>query len=380
MADYYPLLARALESLPDTNPDARKVVYERAKAALVGQLQNVKPPLGEDAIQREVDSLDDAISRIERVHKAPPTAPAAAPKPDAADSAIQRPKVDGTQIRRGGKRGRSLLTAIGLVAVIVPIGVAAWLWRDRPAQPVTTTPTASQPAAPPANADPKFPERVGGAAPAQDGTPAAPARETPPAAGTPAPAAGPPTATPGLAVAQKAALVEENTEDPKQPKMTAGRAFWRLDIVNAGQGQPLESVVHANVEVPEAGMSLQLVMKRNRDTALPASHTLELSFTTPAGDAGRAVRDVNPPLLRGDDGARGVPVAALSVPVKENLFLIGLSDLKGDLERNSDLLRNRNWVEIPLRFASGQRATLVFEKGVAGERVMADAWRAWSQP
>ena len=92
------------------------------------------------------------------------------------------------------------------------------------------------------------------------------------------------------------------------------------------------------------------------------------------------VRDVNPPLFRADDSARGVPVAALAVPVRENLFLIGLSDLRGDLERNTDLIRNRNWIEIPVRFASGTRATLIFEKGVAGERVVADAFKAWAQP
>lgn len=368
MADYYPLLARALESLPENTQDARKLVYDRAKAALTGQLRNVQPPLGEDAIGRELASLDEAITRIEGSHAAPAAAEPAEVSP------VTRPKVDGTQIRRGGRRGRSLLTAIGLVAVIVPIAVVAWLWRDRPAPaPAPTVPQTAEPAPPPAGSDPKFPERVGGG-------PAAPERP-PPATGEQRPAPRPAAAPESVAVAQKAALVEENAQDKQQPpKVTAGRAFWRLDGANAGQGQPLETVVRATVEVPEAGITLNLALKRNRDTTLPASHTMELVFSTPASDAGRAVRDVNPPLFRGDDGARGVPVAALSVPVKENLFLIGLSDLRSDVERNVDLLRNRDWVEIPLRFASGQRATLVFEKGVVGNRVVQDAFQAWSQP
>jgi hypothetical protein len=75
-----------------------------------------------------------------------------------------------------------------------------------------------------------------------------------------------------------------------------------------------------------------------------------------------------------------VPLAGLSVPVKENIFLIGLSDLKGDIERNSDLLQRRNWIDLPVRFASGQRAALSFEKGVSGERVIAEAFRQWGQP
>jgi hypothetical protein len=380
MADYYPLLARALESLPENTQAARAVVYDRAKAALIGQLKNVKPPLGEDAIQREVESLEEAIARIERTHDESVAPPAAdAESASASEAAVTRPKVDGTQIRRGGRRTRSLVTAVGLVAVIVPIAVMAWLWRDKPNPQPPVTPRTTEPASPPANGEPKSPERLGGG-PVPEGVPAAPPREAAPQTGTDRPASGPSPSAEGVAVAQKAALVEENSQEPKQPKITSGRAFWRLDAVNSGQGQPLDTVVRATVEVPEAGLTMQLALKRNRDSALPASHTIELNFSTPAGDTGRVVRDVNPPLFRADDGARGVPIAALSVPVKENLFLIGLSDLRTDLERNTDLMRNRNWMEIPLRFASGVRANLVFEKGVAGERVIAEALKAWAQP
>lgn len=372
MADYYPLLARALESLPDNNRATRGVVYDRARAALLAQLKGLNPPLSEEAIAREIGSLDEAVARIEgeQDQKAMP-----APAPEVADDKPARPKVDGSQIKRGGRRNRSVMTAIGLVAVIVPIAVLAWLWRDRPVTQSSTTPPTTQPSAPPtASSEPKFPERVGSGS-SQERPPASPSRDPAPPAGQ----TGQPPAS-SVAVAQKAGLIEENSQDPKQPKMTAGRAIWRLDAVNAGQGQPLDTVVRASVEIPEAGVTLQLALKKNRDSALPASHTMELVFTTPADDPNRAVRDVNPPLFRGDDGARGVPVAALSVPVKENLFLIGLSDLRSDLDRNIDLIRNRNWVEIPLRFASGMRATLVFEKGIAGERVINDALKAWEQP
>jgi hypothetical protein len=63
--------------------------------------------------------------------------------------------------------------------------------------------------------------------------------------------------------------------------------------------------------------------------------------------------------------------------VKENLFLIGLSNLASDVERNSELIRRRNWVDLPVRFTSGQRAILSFEKGVAGEQVLNEAFRQW---
>ena len=63
MADYYPLLARALDGLTDNTPETRALVFDRAKAALTGQLRAVKPPLSEAEIAREIASLDEAVIR-----------------------------------------------------------------------------------------------------------------------------------------------------------------------------------------------------------------------------------------------------------------------------------------------------------------------------
>jgi hypothetical protein len=171
--------------------------------------------------------------------------------------------------------------------------------------------------------------------------------------------------------------VEENTADPQQPKVTAGRALWRIDALNAGQGQALETVVRATLDVAEAGLSLTMLIRRNTDAAFPASHTIELTFTAAGGGQNRVVRDVAMPQLKTDETMRGVALAGLSVPVKENIFLVGLSDLRGDIDRNTDLLLRRNWIDLPIRFVSGQRAVLSFEKGVSGDRVLAEAFRQW---
>jgi hypothetical protein len=385
MADYFPLLARALDTLPERDPETRRAVYDRARAALVAQLRSVQPPLGEAELARETTALDEAITRAEEVYGAqPPSPPPAAPEPpEPAHAAAAEPSSRITPppaIRRGGNRNRPLILAAVLGAIMVPVAVVAWLGRDRPVAPVQDN--ARVQTAPAAPSDSKLADRMGGEAPrpADRAPPAAPRSETPAAA---APRAGQttaqaPGAQPDLAVAQRAVLIEENTADPQQPKISVGRALWRLDAINSGQGQPLETVVRATIEVPDAAMSLTILMRRNLDPAFPASHTIELTFA--GGDPNRAVRDVGLPQLKTDETARGVPLAGLSVPVKENIFLIGLSDLKGDIERNSDLLQRRNWIDLPVRFASGQRAALSFEKGVSGERVIAEAFRQWGQP
>jgi hypothetical protein len=193
-----------------------------------------------------------------------------------------------------------------------------------------------------------------------------------------APAAAPTApARPDIAVAQRAILYEEDPANPQLPKTNTGRVVWRLETVNAGQGQPLETAVRATVEVAEADLTLNLLMRRNADATLPASHTIELNFTTRAGDPGRAIRDVGLLQFKDEEASRGTPVAGLPVPVRENLFLIGLSNLRNDIERNMDLILHRNWVDLPIRTASGQRAILTIEKGTAGDQVINGAFRQW---
>ncbi len=65
MADYYPLIARAVDGLGASTGEARRALYERARAALVGQLRSIEPPLSEADITRERLALEDAIRKVE---------------------------------------------------------------------------------------------------------------------------------------------------------------------------------------------------------------------------------------------------------------------------------------------------------------------------
>ncbi len=66
MADYYPLLAKAIAALPKSTPQTRGAIYERAKKALLGQLNAMQPPPPHGAIEREAQALDEAVARLER--------------------------------------------------------------------------------------------------------------------------------------------------------------------------------------------------------------------------------------------------------------------------------------------------------------------------
>src|ERR1700761_1279277 len=66
MADYYPLIARAIAGLDPSAPgESRRALYERARSALIAQLRSVDPPLSESEITRERLSLEEAVRKVE---------------------------------------------------------------------------------------------------------------------------------------------------------------------------------------------------------------------------------------------------------------------------------------------------------------------------
>ena len=81
MADYLPLISRAVNGLDKNTGEIRRALYERARAALVDQLRSVEPALDESDITRERLALEDAIRKVEAdaVRRMRPDAAAAPP-------------------------------------------------------------------------------------------------------------------------------------------------------------------------------------------------------------------------------------------------------------------------------------------------------------
>ena len=65
MADYHAILKRAIGALPEPTGEARRAVYEKARAALVTQLKSFDPPLSASEITQQRLQLEDAIRRVE---------------------------------------------------------------------------------------------------------------------------------------------------------------------------------------------------------------------------------------------------------------------------------------------------------------------------
>jgi hypothetical protein len=128
MADYYPLIARAVANLPQNTDAARRALYERARRALSAQLGRQSPTLSAADVNRERQSLDEAIRKVEMEAG---DQPRSAPRHAAAllDELPNTAASNDPPVRQenGNRRRRTVLVAGGLLAsaLIVAIGVFA---------------------------------------------------------------------------------------------------------------------------------------------------------------------------------------------------------------------------------------------------------------
>lgn len=468
MADYQPLIARAVAGLENNTGENRRALYERARSALVNQLRSVEPALDEAEITRERLALEDAIRKVEAdsvrrtlteempetpreepraslrdqglrdFHKTVAEAeglgeaaaeasrsarhfgqephdeaepapasedvyrpgryfePPAGERPDetphdepAEHEAEARPPYapeeppehapspqeplpeswppgpaehyedEDVYARPARNWGRIALIAAIVLALIGVGGIAYWQ-RDaissmfaslRSAPP----PPKSQQQAPQPTGQPKIADRIG---PSGD--------------------QGATANAPAAAVAQKVVLYDEDPNDP-QGKRYVGSAIWRTETVSPGPGLAPELAIRADVEIPERRLRMTWSLRRNTDKALPASHTIEIMFTLPADFDQGGIGNVPGVLMKQNEQARGVPLAGLAVKVTNGYFLIGLSAVDVDLQRNLQLLKERDWFDIPIVYTNGKRAILAVEKGTPGGRAFEEAFRAWGQ-
>ena len=78
-----------------------------------------------------------------------------------------------------------------------------------------------------------------------------------------------------------------------------------------------------------------------------------------------------------EESERGAPLSAINSALGENLFVAALSNVPVEVDRNIELMLTRSWIDVPVRFASGRRGIITFEKGVPGGQTLADAFGRW---
>jgi hypothetical protein len=264
-----------------------------------------------------------------------------------------------------------------------------------PVQTAETPATPETPTAAPAKAEPgeeKFTQRLTEDGKEIDAGPAAAtpgvgegesvAQVTTPPDAAPAtpevPAATPadPTAPATVAVGQKAVFYEEKT-GTEDGTVDQGAVVWSVVQDSPGADQSAEAAIRAEVDIPEKGLKLKLTIKRNADKTLPASHIIEMAFSTPENFQGGSIEGVQRVTFKDTEQAPGNPLVGVPANFGDGFFLIALTDEKSAVDANLALMTRQSWIDIPLTYKSGRRALISIEKGIPGDKVFQEVLKDW---
>ncbi|KSV82738.1 hypothetical protein [Sinorhizobium sp. Sb3] len=201
------------------------------------------------------------------------------------------------------------------------------------------------------------------------------------AAGTP-PAGqqtgGQPT-TPEIAIAngEKMFLYEERLGQ-SSPTAIPGTVAWSVKEESPGGDAKPEPAIQAQITIPDRGLTALMTIKRNADESLPASHVVEFVFSLPPNFEGGAIDSVQRVSMKRTEQDRGDALIAVPAKITDDFHMIALNDSKDAIGNNTELLRSRSWIDIPLTYRNGRRALLTLEKGPSGTDAFNQAMRAWT--
>jgi hypothetical protein len=353
------------------------------------------PPPPPPAPPREPAGLPPAAPMKAPIFTAPPPEPEDGYEPPlGAPTRDGAPALGGARMEReparptlGGSQRRVPTTWLwvgGAVAVGFASSIAVIALLMRPALQDLSPPSPVDP--PVATTTATGPDKTGNRVtpPPADPTPTpAPVASTIPDT-TPAPAQTPttapaPSAAPSsvatVPVAGRAAILVATVADASKPAINVGNAVW--SIIPAPPGQPSGIGVKAEIDIPDLKLHASMILKKNQDPNLPASHTIDLRVTFDPGSPIKGVKDIALPLMRNDDPPAFDALTGVRVKISDNYFLVGLNRADADVAKNVQLLADRGWFDFPMQLDDDRIAKLTFEKGADGEKFIAQALAAW---
>ena len=455
MADFYPLLTRAIAALPkEAGAPERAAIYAKAREALARQLRGREPALPDADILREQMAFEEVVSRFERdtdraiklreldmleqfgldaldadaqranskaAQRDVFAAPANAPKTPSSKQALwpMLAVVGALAIACAGLyfgiREPALVvlpdseTAAANVPVIDTPAAPEAMPVETPASKPVATPTPVKsikpdpaPAASPAPAvlpvpvpatepaAPKPVEPVPVAPVPAEPVPAAPVPAIPvPAEPVPAPQvpATPIPAAPAdpvpverpadLPVASRASIFEAPAAEGQPPVERRGAVVWRRVVAKAANGTDVPSI-NAQFEFPDARMNATLLVQRNLDPTLPATHNVSILFT-PLEGAVFNIKEVLALEMRDELNRTGVRLDGVRAAPSANMVMVGLSTAEPSVLKNIPALRDKRWMYVDILFVDGRRGAMIFEKGATGDKVFAQVFAEWGR-
>lgn len=204
-----------------------------------------------------------------------------------------------------------------------------------------------------------------------EAAPAATAQTAPAAATTAA------TQPPAAANSGHRMFLYEEVLGQTVPTAIEGSVSWSQQNEQDANGKP-SPTVQGQITIPGRGLSALITFKRNTDPSLPASHLVEIVFSVGAGFEGGAIDSVQRIAMKSTEQDRGNALIAVPAKITDDFHMIALNDFPDALKTNLELMRTRDWIDIPVSYRNGRRALLTLQKGADGKAAFDSALREWS--
>ena len=144
-----------------------------------------------------------------------------------------------------------------------------------------------------------------------------------------------------------------------------------------GQDEMGQPTLVGKANIPARNLSVDVLIRKNSDPSLPASHLMEINFSVTDTFIGGSIAGLPGVLLKNEELVQGAPLVGASARVVGNSFLFALSAAAEDTTANTNLLTSRKWMDLALIYASGKRAIITLEKDDAATALFNEVFAAW---
>ena len=178
---------------------------------------------------------------------------------------------------------------------------------------------------------------------------------------------------------QRAALlVQAKVNDQQNVETHVGSASWRLEESRRPRnaGSP---ALRADIDLPSVGLRLMILIEKNNDATLRASHMLTFRFLPQEGSRLPPVAEIGSPQMRNENTPAVDPLAGATAKITDQIYIVALTADPNLATRNLELIRSRGWFDLPVRLSDGRIAKITLEKGQLGERLLTQALDAWQR-
>ncbi|EJF92936.1 hypothetical protein LBE40_05810 [Bartonella taylorii] len=174
------------------------------------------------------------------------------------------------------------------------------------------------------------------------------------------------------------AIFYQARTDYDAEKVAMGSARWMLIKESHMKGAPEELIIQGDITIPDEGLSLRLILRRNTDLSLPAAYIMDLIFNLSDKFSGKVISNVQTLVFKASEHSIGQALArTVTAKIGDNFFLVALSGNHPFLDRNLQLMRELDWVRLVLTDKNGRINELTFAKGPKGESIFNEVIGQW---